>query len=486
MNKIIKVFVFSFLILSIAGNLLLLLAQTPDRSKLPELGPPPSLKLPPMERFNLNNGLEVIFMAKHDVPLIQMIVMIHSGEAMVSRDKLGLATLTFDMMDEGAGERNTLQLADEIEFLGARIGVSAGLHTGVGSLYVPATKFEEALSLLADIIQRPTFPVSELERLKKERLTRLMQMHDEPRAIASYLFDKVLYGDKHPYGSPLSGNEKSIRSITTDNLKKFHSEHVNAGNATIIVVGATTKEELMPKLESAFGSWSRRETKKIKWPPIAQVDSRNIFLVDKPDAAQSEIRIGRIGVDRKTEDFFPIIVMNTILGGAFTSRLNQNLREQHGYSYGASSTFDMRPLPGPFLAASAVQTDVTDKALVEFFKELRGILELVSDEELERAKNYVAYRYPSDFQTVSQIAQRITHLVTHNLPDSYFNDYIGNALAVTKEDVLRVARKYIDPEKMAIIVVGEKKKIEKGVSGLNLGNMKVMTIGDVLGKPPKL
>lgn len=486
MNRIIKVFVFTFLILSIAGNCLYLPAQTPDRTKLPELGPPPTLKLPPMERFNLNNGLEVIFMAKHDVPLIQMIVMIHSGEAMASRDKLGLATLTFDMMDEGAGELNALQLADETEFLGARISVSAGLHTGVGSLFVPAAKFEKALSLFADIIQLPTFPESELERLKKERLTRLMQMHDESRAIASYLFDKVLYGDKHPYGSPLSGNEKTIRSIATDDLRKFHNEHVNAGNATIIVVGATTKEELIPKLESAFGNWARKETKKTTWPPISQIESRNIFLVDKPDAAQSEIRIGRIGVDRKTEDFFPIIVMNTILGGAFTSRLNQNLREQHGYSYGASSTFDMRPLPGPFLAASAVQTDVTDKALVEFFKELQGMLELVSDEELERAKNYVAYRFPSDFQTVSQIAGRISQLVMYGLPDSYFNDYIGNALAVTKEDVLRVARKYIDPKKIAVVVVGDKKKIEKGVRDLNLGNIKVMTIGDVLGKPPKL
>lgn len=461
-------------------------AQKPDRSKPPELGPPPSLKLPEIQRFSLANGVRIVLMEKHDVPIVQVTVLLHSGSAMDPSGKKGLASLTFDMMDEGAGEYDALQLADAIDYLGARISVSAGLHTSVASLFTPLTKIDPSLVILADIVQHPTFPQSELERLRKERLTSLVQWHDEPRAIASVLFNKVLFGEKHPYGLPSLGNEKTLRSFTTEELRKFHKDHVHAGNATLIIVGAVAKEVLAPKLEKAFGTWERRETPSPTWPIAPQVSKRMVYLVDKPGAAQTEIRIGKIGAERLTQDYFPLMVMNTILGGSFTSRLNQNLREQHGYSYGAGSTFDMRPLPGPFLASSAVQTDVTDKALVEFMKELRGMLEPVPDEELERANNYVAFGFPSGFQTVGQIASQLSELVIYNLPDEYFNGYIEKVLAVKKEDVQRVAKKYLDTENLAIVLVGDKSKIEKGIRALNFGGMNVFTIRDVLGQPPKM
>lgn len=223
---------------------------------------------------------------------------------------------------------------------------------------------------------------------------------------------------------------------------------------------------------------------KSNWSQAKQVKKRQIYLVDRPEAAQSEIRIGRIGVPRLTENYYEILVMNTILGGSFASRLNQNLREEHGYSYGARSSFSFRPLAGPFIAGAAVQSAVTDKALVEFMKELNGILEPVTDQELTRAKNYVALRFPENFQTVSRIANQLTQMVTYNLPDDYFNNYVKRVLSVTKEDVQRVAKKYLDPEKVAIIVVGDQKKIEKGVRDLNLGQVNAMTIEDVLGKAP--
>ncbi len=215
------------------------------------------------------------------------------------------------------------------------------------------------------------------------------------------------------------------------------------------------------------------------------MSGRKIYLVDKPGAAQSVVRFGRIGVERLTEDYYAIQVMNTILGGSFSSRLNQNLRETHGYSYGASSSFGFRPAPGPFTASSDVQTNVTDSALVEFMKELRGIKE-ISDDDLNRAKNYLALGYPDNFSSIASIARMLSELVLYNLPDDYFNNYIQKILAVKKEDVLRVAKKYVDPENIAVIVVGDKKEIEKGIKALNLGSIKNYSIVDVLGKAPKV
>ncbi|MBM4169261.1 MAG: insulinase family protein [Ignavibacteria bacterium] len=461
-------------------------AQKPDRTKPPELGPPPSMKLPPIPRFTLSNGMNVVLMEKHDVPLVQINVLVRSGSAMDPVGKKGLASLTSDMMDEGAGTRDALQLADAIDFLGARISSSAGMHTSVVGLFTPTSKLGEALPLLADVVMRPTFPPSELDRLRKERLTTLLQWHDEPRAIASVKFNSAIFGSKHPYGLPSMGDEKSIRGFTVEDLRRFHGDRFHAGNASMIVVGAVQRGEIQTKLEALFGTWERRTAPSVSWPSVSQVAARTVTIVDKPGAAQSEIRIGRIGVERLTDDYFSIVVMNTVLGGSFTSRLNQNLRETHGYTYGAGSSFDMRPLPGPFLASSAVQTDVTDKALTEFMKELNGILEPITDEELVRVRNYVALSYPSGFQSVGQIASQLNELVTYGLPENYFNTYIEKVLAVTKEDVQRVARKYLDPSKVAVVIVGDLKKIEKGVRDLKLGSMKTESIQDVLGKPPRL
>lgn len=464
----------------------LIAQQKADRTRPPELGPPAALKLPPIQRFALSNGMPVVLMEKHNVPLVQINLIVNGGSAMDPSGKNGLASLMADMMDEGAGTRNALQLADAIDFLGASISTFAGMHTSGVSLYTPLSKLDQALPLMADIALRPTFPADELERKRKERLTTLAQWHDEARIIASVLFNRTLFGSHHPYGLPTIGNEKTIRSFTTNDLRSFHAAHFHAGNATLIVVGDVNPAALLPNLEAAFGLWEKKPISQPTWPTVKQVASRRIYLVDKPGAAQSVIRIGRIGVQRTTEDYFPLLVMNTILGGSFTSRLNQNLRETNQYAYGAGSSFDMRVLPGPFLAASDVFTNVTDKALNEFMKELNNILQPVSDEELTRAKNYLALGYPDNFQSVGQIAGQLGEVVSYNLPDDYFNTYIQRVQAVTKADVERVARKYLDPEKVAIIIVGDRKTIEKGVRDLKLGPVEVLSIEDVLGKAPKL
>lgn len=459
-------------------------AQAPDRSQPPALGPSPALKLPPIQRFKLSNGLPVVMMEKRDVPLVQIDLLVKAGTAMDPAGKNGLASMVAAMLDQGAGSRNALQLADAIDFLGANLSAGAGQHTSAITLNTPLSKLDSALALMADVALRPAFAPEELNRQRKQRLTTLAQWHDRPGTIASVMFSRTLYGEKHPYGLPAIGDEKSLRSFRIEDLKNFYSTYLRPNNATLIIVGDVTASTVLPKLETAFGKWETGKIPTATWTGVAQVQKRQVWLVDKPGAEQSEIRLGRLGVPRLTEDYYALVVMNTILGGSFTSRLNQNLRETHGYSYGAYSYFDFRPLPGPFLAGAAVQTAKTDSALVEFMKELNAILQPVSDSELTRGTNYVALSFPQDFQSVGQIANQLAELVIYDLPNDYFNNYIQRILAVTKEDVERVAKKYLDPEKVAVIVVGDRAKIEKGVRALNLGPVQVMTVEQVLGKAP--
>ncbi|GJQ21620.1 MAG: hypothetical protein HBSIN02_19750 [Bacteroidia bacterium] len=460
--------------------------QVPDRSSPPALAAPRPLQLPAIQRFRLSNGLPVVFMEKRGVPIIQVNLMIKTGSAMDPPNQNGLASLTAAMLDEGAGALSALELADAIDFLGARISTGAGAHTSSVALHTPVSKLAEALALMADIAVRPRFAVEELERLRKERLTLLLQWHDQPSTIASITFSRKLFGPRHPYGIPSIGNEQSLRAMKVADLKRFHETYYHPNNAALIVVGEIGRRELEKQLEAVFGSWKGRTTATVNWPDAAQVEQRTVYIVDKPGAAQSEIRMGRIGVARTTKDYFPLVVMNTMLGGSFTSRLNQNLRETHGYSYGAGSFFDMRPLPGPFMASSAVHTAVTDSALAEFFKEFKGILKPIPEDEFEKAKNYLALGYADNFESVGQIAGMLADMILYGLPDDYFNTYVKNVLAVKKEDVERVAREYIVPGKMLVVVVGDKAVVERGIRNLNLGRVEVLSVEDVLGKKPKL
>jgi zinc protease len=462
------------------------MSQKPDRSTPPVPGPAPAFSVPDIQKFTLTNGLPVFLLEKHQVPLVQINLLVRAGTAMDPAGKSGLANMTATMMMEGAGSRDALTLADAIDYLGARVTSTAGQHAMAVRLHTPVVQLDSALALFADIALRPTFPASELSRKKKERLTALLQWRDEARMLGMVTFNRTLYGDRHPYGIPVIGNENTLRGLTREDCALFHNAWFRPNYAALIVVGDVIPMEIRQKLDAVFGSWKPGKASALALPSIVQVTGREVVLVDKPGAAQTEIRIGRIGVPRLTADYYALIVMNTVLGGSFTSRLNNNLREQHGYTYGASSWFDFRPLAGPFLAASAVQTAVTDSALVQFMKELRGIRDPVSKEEVERAKNYVALGYPADFQTVGQIAGQIEELVTYGLPDSYFNDFIQKILAVTEEDVSRVARATIDPDNIAVVLVGDRKVIEQPVKALGLGKMIHRTITDVLGPPPVL
>ena len=458
-------------------------AQAPDRSRPPQPAPPPPLRLPPIQKRQLSNGLPVWIVELHEVPVAQVNLLIKSGSADDPPRRFGLASMTAAMLAQGAGSRNALQVADAIDYLGADLVSSSGVDSSVVRLHVPVARLGDALPIMADVALRPTFPNDELERLRQQRLTAILQSRDDPAGIASAAFARAVYGTTHRYGTPTVGTAEVIKTFTPDDLKSFYASAYRPDNATLIAVGDVTPDRLVPMLESSFGSWKAASGQKPSQalgnaqPPA----TRQIVLVDKPGAPQSQIRIGTVGVPRSTPDYFPLVVLNTVLGGSFTSRLNNNLREVHGYAYGASSTFDMRAGPGPFVAAAGVQTDKTAEALKEFFNELNGILKPVPEDELARAKNYVSMRFPGTFETTGDMSRRLEDMVLFRLPDDYFSTYVDRIQAVTSANAQAVASKYINPSRLMVVVVGDLKTIGPAVRALNLGPTKTMTIDEVFG-----
>ena len=370
--------------------------QAPDRSKPPTLGPAPALKLPAVQKFTLGNGLRVWLLENHEVPLVQANLVVLSGAAADVPGQFGAASMTAAMLDEGAAGKAALALADEVEFLGAQLSTAASFDASVVRLSTPAAKLPAALGLLADVTLSPDFPQQELDRLRTERLTALLQARDDPPTLAGIAFPRLLFGPEHRYGTSAGGTAATLKTLGVDQLRTFHRGHYRPDNAVLIVVGDVTPAVLRPLADQRFGTWKAAGPAASPFPTrvAPQPGKRQIFIVDKPGAAQSQIRIGLVGVPRATPDYVALDVWNTILGGSFTSRLNSNLREKNGYAYGASSRFDMRRSAGPFQAGAGVQTDKTAEALKEFFNELNGMLQPIPADELEKAKNYSALSFP--------------------------------------------------------------------------------------------
>jgi predicted Zn-dependent peptidase len=408
-------------------------------------------------------------------------LVVRSGVADDPPHAAGVASLTAAMLAEGAGGRSSLEIADALEFLGADLSAAAGIDATAVRLHVPATRLADALPIMSDIVQRPTFPAAELDRLRQQRLTSLLQARDDPAALASVAFSRVLYGTAHRYGTAAIGTPATLRALTPDDLRAFYQRAFRPDASALIVVGAVTADAVARRLDEMFGGWTAgaAERPATPLPPTMQRTRREIYLVDKPSAPQTQIRIGWIGVPRSTPDYFPIVVMNTILGGSFSSRLNLNLREKRGYTYGASSGFDMRLAPGPFSAQAGVQTDRSAEAITEFFSELNAIRTRVPDDELRRAKNFVALRFPGTFETTADIARRLEDAYVYSLPPDFFERYVPNIEAVTADDVQRVATRYIQPDRFAVVVVGDRTIIEPRIRALGLGPISVLTIDEL-------
>jgi predicted Zn-dependent peptidase len=453
----------------------------PDRSQPPAFGAQPRLTLPAVQERELANGLRVLLLEAHDVPLAQINLVVHAGSADDPAGQFGLASFTAAMLDEGAGTRSALEIADAAEFLGAELNASSTFDASAVRLNVPTRQLEAALPIMADVALRPTFPAAELERLRQERLTALIQTRDDPASVAPPAFARVVYGAAHRFGTSAIGTTATLEAVAAELLRAFHAASYRPDNATLIVVGDVTPATVLPLLERAFGTWRAAErVVRRPLPTAPELAAREVTIVDMRGAEQSQIRIGSVGVARSTPDYFALQVLNTVLGGSFTSRLNQNLREQHGYAYGARSQFDMRRSPGPFTASAGVQTDKTAESLTEFFNELEAIATPIGADELAKAKNYLALGFPGDFETLGDLAARFEELVVYGLPADYYADYTAKIGAVTAADVRRAAAEHIRPDKLAVVVVGDRRQIEVGIRALNLGPVRVVGVDDVV------
>jgi predicted Zn-dependent peptidase len=455
--------------------------QTPDRSKPPEPGPAPSLKIPAITKRALTNGLPVWIVEMHEVPVIDLTMIVKSGASSDPAGKYGVASFTAAMLDEGAGTRDALAIADAIDFLGATLTTSSAFDASSVHLHGLASKLDAALPIFADVVRRPTFPQADMERLRTERLTTLLQFRDNPQQLAASAFSRILYGPQHRYGTGTIGTETTNKAMTVADLRQFYAANYRPRNAHLLVVGDVTASAILPKLERAFGTWTAPgEVARPVLSAVPAPTTRRIFLIDKPGAAQSQIRMGTIGVARSTPDYHAIDVLNTLLGGSFTSRLNMNLREEHGYTYGAGSAFDMRQTPGPFFAAAGVQTDKTVESLTEFFKEIDGVRDPVPDDELSRAKNLEALSFPGTFETTADMAGQLATLIVYNLPDSFFDEYVPKIQAVTAADLQRVAAQRLNSQTFVVVVAGDLAKIEQPIRSANFGAVTIVKADEIL------
>ena len=463
-----------------------LLAQA-DRSHPPKPGPVKPLKLPRVERLKLSNGIGVVLVGMHEVPVVEVILVLRAGAVTDPAGREGLAAMTADMLDEGAGGKDALALADAIDFLGATVGAGSAWDVSTVRLRVPVARLDEALSLMADVALRPDFPEAELQRLRKEALTDLLQARDEPGAIAALALAQAVFGPAHRYGKPQAGSAEQIAAFTVADLRAFHAARYVPSAATLVVVGDASAS-VLPSLEKAFGSW-KAASAATPVPALTaprQLTGRSIWLVDKKEAAQSSLRLGRVGPAWPDPAYAPNQVMNTLLGGSFTSRLNDNLREQHGYAYGARSGFRRNLTGGLFQVATDVQTDKTGPAVGEVFKELARILTPAAADEVERARSYAALGYAGDFETTGQLAQRMVDAVVYGLPDGFYEGFVPKALAVDTAALQQAARGAIDTKKIALVVVGDRAKVEAPLRALNLGEIKNLTVDDVMGRVPEI
>ena len=431
-------------------------------AKLPKPGPNPKFSLPPIEKTKLSNGLEVWMVEQRELPIVSMNLVLRTGQVNEPADRTGVAALTASLLDDGTKKRSAEEIVNQLQGIGANVGAGSGWDSTNVSLSTLTKNIDAALDIYADVIQNPAFPAAEFESLRNRQLIGLRQQRANPNAIANVAFNKVLYGD-HPYGRDT--NEASLKAITRDDIVKYYEQTYVPNNGTLIVVGSFDKAALKSKLESAFAGWKSGEVSTASVPTASSSFQPGIYIVDRPNSAQSVVSIGQVGVDRMNPDYHAIQVMNAILGGGITSRISMNLREDKGYTYGANSGFVYRRGAGPFRAGGDIQTAVTKEAVIEFMKELKGIQGAipVTQRELEYNKQSIIRRYPAGFETNAAISNQLSNLVVYGLPDSYFNDYIAKINAVTLDDVNRVAKKYLSPDKMAIVIVGDRKVIEPGL-----------------------
>lgn len=454
-----------------------------DRTRAPTLARPARLVVPPVLTTSLPNGIRLKVVEQRELPLVQVIASIDGGVRLDGKTP-GISTFMAGLLDDGAGTRDAATLQSEIAFLGANLSSTASWDGYSVSLKVALRSLDPAMDLLADVIRRPTFSSAEVRRQRDLRLAGYLQTRDRPEAVAGLAFSKAVFPEGHPYHRATNGDSATTASLDSAKVRAFYQSVVRPERLTFIVVGDISLAQARAAIAARFGDWRASGmglvTPAITVSPTVRRASQ-VYLIDKPDAAQSVIQVGWPGVSRTSPDYAPLMVMNTILGGSFTSRLNMKLRETKGYSYGAGSGFVFRKVPGPFNASASVRTNVTDSSLVEFFAELRAIRETpVSADELDRAKNYLELQLPGDLEGTTQVAGQVAELQSFGLSLGELPRFAAAVRRVTAAEVQRVARRYLTPDRATIVVVGDLAKVRAGIDALKLGTTVVWDVKSVV------
>jgi predicted Zn-dependent peptidase len=413
--------------------------------------------------------------------VLAFILLLSSGAAADPPDLQGLAALTADMLDEGSGTRSALDIEDALSRLGAQMDTEVGSDAAVLSLLTLSRFRDPALGLLADIVSRPRLADEDFERVRELRLNRLKQLRDLAPVVADRLLTRLLYSG-HPYGHLPLGLAATLAAATPDDVRRFHARAWRPSRLTLVAVGDGTHDELMEASERAFGGWTP-DGDPDGAPPVAlpapPAPAVRVAIIDRPGAAQSEVRIGQVAVPRRTPDYHALLVLNAILGGQFVSRLNMNLREDKGYTYGVRSGFDFRRARGPFVVQAAVQTTATADSIREVLHEVGaiGAERPATAEEIDLARSSLTRGYPRNFETASQVARGLAQLALYELPDDTFQRFVPSVTAVDVGAVTRASAR-IDPAGMTVAVVGDRAQIEPGLAALGLGDPEVMAHED--------
>jgi zinc protease len=430
--------------------------------------------LPPVERRTLSNGLTLLSCTARHFPVVTVNVLLEAGGIYESAAQAGVAALTAEALESGAGARSAADIAEDAESLGVSLGSSISWDVAYVGLTGLKSKLEPASEILASVVREPTFPVEEVERLRAERLAEILQRRADPRSLAGEMASRFIFAPDTPFSRPLGGPASTVAMLQRSDVEAFHAARYRPGDTSVLVVGDIGADEAARLVEERFGDWSGAPE------PAGEVLVRprsaeaQLVIIDRPGSVQSELRIGHVGVARATPDYFPIVVMNTILGGAFSSRLNLSLREKHGYTYGVSSGFAMRRSPGSFLISTAVQTEVTAAAVRETLATIDGMRSAeVAQAELDDARNYLAGIFPLRVQTTDGLAARLAELVIYDLPADYFEHYRERVLSVSAPEVLRAAQTHLRPAELAVVVVGDAAKLKDSLAELGLGEPKI-------------
>ncbi|MBK5257437.1 MAG: insulinase family protein [Vicinamibacteria bacterium] len=446
-----------------------------DRKALPLLGDAPEVKFPEVQRATLSNGLKVMLLERHSIPLVNLALSVDAGFSSDSAAKAGLAGLAMDVLDEGTTTRDAFRIADDLDASGANLSTANTLDLSVVSLDALSLKLGPALDILSDVVLHPSFPEDKVTLIKQQRISRIRQEQAQPNAAALRIVPRLVYGEGHPYGMPLTGSgyEATLTPLTRDELVAWHGTWFQPNNSTLIATGDLTMKQLVPELERVFASWKPGRPIAKTVPVVARTSGKKVYLIDKPDASQSVIVATHVTERGGLPEDLAVETVLANFGGIATSRLNRNLRLDKHWSYGTSGSIFLARGQRPFIVIAPVQTDKTKESIIELQMELRGVAgeRPITGEEFASAMRNQTMRLPGSFETLGALTNAAFRMLLFGRNEDYYRNYARNVRNLTEQDLNDAAKAFVRPDEVIWIIVGDLKKIEKGIRELNLGEV---------------